>query len=199
MELKVSFVDCIFVGKLLNAEVEANKRVQWSRSKHGRAAACRALEIAPHVIPSIRQQYQIPSDTVLANAFSAVIGAVWLDLESRNESASNTRMRMFSILRQIDQKIADTTNTFLSRNSGANAAVPEGDNTFQHSASGEMPNNLALDENSYQNINSLDVSLLQGFTQSPQPTTQGAYLNLFSLDGTGSELDHISHGNVQSK
>jgi hypothetical protein len=81
---------------------DLNTQNHWSKTKKGRAMACRALCIEPFITQSVRQQHQPPSDTVLNNALSAILGAVWLDCESQRKTASETRCTTWKVMRTID-------------------------------------------------------------------------------------------------
>jgi hypothetical protein len=56
----------------------------------------------PFITQSVRQQHQPPSDTVLDNALSAILGAVWLDCERQNRTVSATRRTIWEVLETID-------------------------------------------------------------------------------------------------
>ena len=81
---------------------DLNTQDHWSKTKKGRAMACRALGIEPFITQSVRQQHQPPSDTILDNALSAILGAVWLDCESQGKTASETRCTTSKVMRTID-------------------------------------------------------------------------------------------------
>ena len=80
---------------------DLNTQDHWSKTKKGRAMACRALGIEPFITQSVRQQHQPPSDTILDNALSAILGAVWLDCESQGKTASETRCTTSKVMRTI--------------------------------------------------------------------------------------------------
>lgn len=79
-----------------------NSRDHWSKTKKGRATACRALGFESSITQSARQLHQPASETVLDNAFSAIIGAVWLDCEARGMTAADTRRTVWNVLRELD-------------------------------------------------------------------------------------------------
>ena len=81
---------------------DLNTQDHWSKTKKGRAMACRALGIEPFITQSVRQQHQPPSDTILDNALSAILGAVWLDCESQGKTALETRCTTWEVMRTID-------------------------------------------------------------------------------------------------
>lgn len=117
-----------------------NTRDHWSKTKQGRATACKELGIASCVVQSVRQQHDEPSPTVLASALSAIIGAVWLDLEKQNASSANTRANIFRILRHIDAVMAGTTGSTLSITEGQTAPRVEGSDGYPFTTSEAAPN-----------------------------------------------------------
>ncbi|KZM21683.1 ribonuclease III [Ascochyta rabiei] len=88
-------VSAISMVETYNAIVESRRTLHdlncqshWSKTKKGRASACRALGFEPFITRSARQQHQAASETVLDNALSAVIGAIWLDYAVLESSQS---------------------------------------------------------------------------------------------------------------
>jgi hypothetical protein len=79
-----------------------NTQDHWSKTKKGRAMACKALGIEPFITQSVRQQHQPPSDTVLDNAVRATLAAVWIDCESQGKTASETRRTIWKVMQTID-------------------------------------------------------------------------------------------------
>jgi hypothetical protein len=197
--LRVGSLTRSFVGGLLNLTGDANSRDHWSKSKQGRATACKKLGITSYIARSIRQQHEEPSSTVLANALSAIIGAIWLDLEKQNESVSNTRIKVFSVLRRIDRVIADTTESSLSTTGGRNVPGLEGDGDIQCAMSRGVPNVLTPSETSDQNISPWNAFMLQWFNETQYATLEGTDLDFIGLHGMASELDHASLGEFQSR
>ncbi|KAF2847214.1 hypothetical protein T440DRAFT_540127 [Plenodomus tracheiphilus IPT5] len=106
-----------------------NKRDYWSKTKKGRAKACRALGFEPFIIRSVRQQHQPASETVLDNAFSAIIGAIWLDCEARGKSTADTRCTVWKVLREMDAILESSSSSsgendvLLSMNNDSNAMI----------------------------------------------------------------------------
>jgi len=78
------------------------------RQRKSRQAVSKRLGLAPFVVQSPRQQGTEPSPRVLSNALMAIIGAVWLDAERKNESVLVARVQILEILSQIKKVVADT-------------------------------------------------------------------------------------------
>lgn len=98
---------CInFIIKLSKLEL-ANARQSWTRSKQGRAKACKDLGLHQHIVCSVRQHHEEPSSTVLANGLSAIIGAIWIDMQEQNRSVSDTIQQISTVLRYIDSVVAN--------------------------------------------------------------------------------------------
>ena len=110
---------------------DAESRQHWSKTKQGRANVCQRLGIDSCIVQSVRQQQEPPSTTVLANALSAVVGAVWLDLEERGERTAAARTKVFDILRHIDSIIADTTQATLNTADRETTLIPEENQSLQ--------------------------------------------------------------------
>jgi hypothetical protein len=96
----------LFFYMLLRQLENVDSIQHWSRSKRGRASACTRLGLASCVVQSVRQSREEPSDAVLSYTLSAIIGAVWFDME-----ASRTGLDMMNqitdILARIDMLIAN--------------------------------------------------------------------------------------------
>ncbi|KAJ8113218.1 hypothetical protein OPT61_g4597 [Boeremia exigua] len=86
-------------GKTLH---DIHAQDHWSKTKKARAKACRLLGIGSLIMQSVRQHQQPPSDTVLDHAFSAVIGAMWLDCERQEQKVPHIRSTILKVLRIID-------------------------------------------------------------------------------------------------
>lgn len=84
-------------------------RNHWWNTKKGRAAACRSLGFEPFIVRSARQHHQSLSDAVLDNAFSAIIGAVWLDCEGRGITTAVTRRTLWEVLCSIDDALTNSS------------------------------------------------------------------------------------------
>jgi hypothetical protein len=74
----------------------------WSKTRKGRAKACSLLGFEACINQSTRQVNQRPSDTVLDNALSAILGAIWLDCEGKEQTTAMTRGTIWGVLRRID-------------------------------------------------------------------------------------------------
>jgi hypothetical protein len=94
------FFSCILLRQL--GDVHTIKH--WSKSKRGRASACISLGLDRCVVQSVRQSHVEPSETVLAYTLSAIIGAVWFDLE-RYVTGLEMMNRISEILARIDTLI----------------------------------------------------------------------------------------------
>lgn len=119
-------VTSLFLMRSPTRPGDAESRQHWSKTKKGRANACRRLGIEPCIVQSVRQKHERPSTTILANALSAIVGAVWLDLEKQDERSATARTKVFNILRHIDSIIADTAHPTLNTANGGIALDPEG-------------------------------------------------------------------------
>lgn len=78
----------------------------WFKSKKTRAAVCKELGIDQYVVKSIRQGCRAPSTEVLANVLSAIIGALWLDLQTQNGNFEIMVEQTYRILRRIEATVA---------------------------------------------------------------------------------------------
>lgn len=140
-----SFTTHLFDVKLLSQLGDVDTHDHWTKSKRGRANACERLGLDHCVVPSVRQQHEKPSVTVLANAFSAIIGAVWLDMQRQNESTSNTIEQISNILRRVDTIIADGNGSF-SKTHVRNVPALEGNDDIQETVpEGELNSNTSTD------------------------------------------------------
>lgn len=75
---------------------------------------------------SVRQQHQRPSDTVLDHAFSAVLGAIWLDCERQEYKVPHIRSTILEVLGVIDA-IVDQNPVTEKKNPGDdNPPPPQG-------------------------------------------------------------------------
>lgn len=111
----------------------ANSRKSWIRCKPERAKACRKLGIHQHIVRSVRQQHEEPSPTVLANTLSAIFGAMWIDMQEKNQSGSDIVEQISVVLRYIESVVASqpTLGHMTSENDGfpaleENGGIPEG-------------------------------------------------------------------------
>jgi hypothetical protein len=173
-ERRVSFVSSLFSHLPTRAE-DAESRQHWSKTKQGRANACRKLGIDSSIVQSTRQEKEPPSTTVLANAMSAIIGAVWLDLEKQNESTATARMKVFNILRQIDLVTADTTQDGLTTAIEDTTPVLEGNPDHQRTTSEGVPNFNALDVTAGQNTITMGVDIFQRPSESQASMFAGLF------------------------
>ncbi|KAF2799197.1 hypothetical protein K505DRAFT_356789 [Melanomma pulvis-pyrius CBS 109.77] len=128
----------------------------WSRSKRGRAKACMCLGLDRYVVQSVRQHHVQPSPAVLAYTLSAIIGAVWFDLE-RYKSGLDMMKQITEILARIDMLVADES-------------PEESPMAIERSISvrdiTETPESITKDDQNFttwnQHTNGLEVLLLQG-------------------------------------
>ncbi|KAH7377614.1 hypothetical protein BKA66DRAFT_571937 [Pyrenochaeta sp. MPI-SDFR-AT-0127] len=84
---------------------QINSFQHWSKTKKGQAHACQVLGFDRCVVQSIRQQHETPSATVLANTLSAIIGAIWFDMEIE-KSGFDLMEAIAEILDRIDRIMA---------------------------------------------------------------------------------------------
>jgi hypothetical protein len=80
----------------------------WYQPRRSRELASKKLGLAQFVIPSIRQHGIDPSPKILANALTAIIGVVWLDMEQKNETVSRAGIQILEILSRINAVVTDT-------------------------------------------------------------------------------------------
>jgi hypothetical protein len=64
------------------------------------------LGIEASINQSVRQGNQRPSDTVLDNALSAILGAIWLDCEGQEQTTATTRRTIWGVIRNIDAALS---------------------------------------------------------------------------------------------
>ena len=127
---------------------------------------CENLGIDEYIVQSPRQKNQKPSPAVLAGAVSAIVGAVWKDLEEQNRSVTDTLNRLSEILCHLD---AVSSTESEDRSLTIDEAVAKGNDGVHCSISGERsyPNVDTLDfrieqllpENQYEDIVNVDSSL----------------------------------------
>ncbi|KAH7371749.1 hypothetical protein BKA66DRAFT_611279 [Pyrenochaeta sp. MPI-SDFR-AT-0127] len=120
----------VFVEK--GTQKLATTRKSWIRSKSERAKTCRKLGIHQHIVRSVRQQHEEPSPTVLANTLSAIFGAMWIDMQEKNQSGSDIVKQISVVLRYIESVVASepTFGHMTSENEGfpaleENGGIPE--------------------------------------------------------------------------
>jgi hypothetical protein len=132
------------VGNLLTAAGAINSSDFWFKTKQGRASTCKQLGIAPCIVQSTRQQQEEPSTTVLANAMSAIFGAMWLDLESQNESVANSCNKVLTVLHGIE---SGNENTLIgSLPNVGSVPVFGGMNGHQYPMVTTVPNGIPANE-----------------------------------------------------
>lgn len=149
------------VCKWLSLTGDANKRQHWFRTKKARASACSVLGLAECIVQSSWQKDQQPSLTVLDNALSAIVGAVWRDLEDRNESVSNARVKICSILSRIDTLIQRATDSAPISAAAVNNAVPGWENDGRSTLPGERLWVSSLEGDYLYHINQPDSCVFQ--------------------------------------
>jgi hypothetical protein len=105
-------VDCITLKTTLKVQPDDfHTRKHWSKTKNGRARACSSLGIEAYINQSVRQGNQRPSGTVLDNALSAILGAIWLDCEGQEQTTATTRRTIWGVLRSIDVALSSPTSS----------------------------------------------------------------------------------------
>ncbi|KAF2844496.1 hypothetical protein T440DRAFT_316666 [Plenodomus tracheiphilus IPT5] len=104
IQMAMAYEAIIDKGKTL---YDLHTQDHWSKTKRGRAKACKLLGIEPLITKSVRQQHQPPSDTVLDHALSAVLGAIWLDCEGQEQKISDIRSTILGVLRTIDAIVVE--------------------------------------------------------------------------------------------
>ncbi|KAF2449014.1 hypothetical protein P171DRAFT_428965 [Karstenula rhodostoma CBS 690.94] len=90
---------------------DANVQDHWFKNKRKRASVCRILGIDHCLTQSVRQQDRAPSTDVLATALSAILGAIWLDLQTQNRDFPIIVEQTFAILRNMETAIARAEST----------------------------------------------------------------------------------------
>ncbi|KAF2007623.1 hypothetical protein P154DRAFT_614925 [Amniculicola lignicola CBS 123094] len=172
-------------------------RDHWFRSKQGRAIACKRLGLDHYIIQSIRQQHEKPSSAILAHALSAVIGAVWLDLQRRNESTSNILEQISGILHRIhriDTVITNAEGGCVSTTDESRTLILEGNHVIQGSIPGEAFNFTAPNEILGQNINLRAVPMHHSLDQTQNDTLFGTDPALVSFDSLQSQANLAPFG-----
>ncbi|KAH7031875.1 hypothetical protein B0J12DRAFT_681549 [Macrophomina phaseolina] len=153
----------IFVENGTKRDVDTRDR--WFRSYEGRARVCKTLGIDDCVVQSVRQQHEKPSLKVLSYVMTAIIGAVWLDLDNADESVSYTRKQVFDILRSIEDVIADTPETPPSTtNERTFPSLEESGGGLQANTPGDVASFALPNQISDQDI-ALDDLIFQRFDQ----------------------------------
>jgi dsRNA-specific ribonuclease len=84
---------------------DANTQIHWFKNKGKRASVCTTLGVDHFVIQSVRQHHQAPSTEVLATVLSAILGAIWLDLQTQNGNFPIIVEQTFDILRRMEAVI----------------------------------------------------------------------------------------------
>ncbi|ORX95601.1 hypothetical protein BCR34DRAFT_194320 [Clohesyomyces aquaticus] len=116
---------------------DVNTRDPWFKDKKRRAAACKMSGIDQYIIQSPRQQHEEPSVAVRANALSALVGAVWLDMQrSHDISLSDAVEKISKILDRMQTVIGENTENRIS----ADKLRPIGDQQSPKNISGETLN-----------------------------------------------------------
>lgn len=159
---------------------------------------CETLGIDKYIVPSVRQQHENPSSTVLSNTLCAIIGAAWLDLEKRNESASNARGQVLKILRRIDNLVADLTGNRLSTADERISAVSARQNDIQFSIPDWVPS-LTAENQSWDPTTSLDFLNIQWADEIQHDMLSNIAPDFLSFQGMQTELDLALIGEVQCK
>lgn len=173
-------------------------RNHWSNSKRERAKVCETLGIDKYIVPSVRQQHENPSSTVLSNTLCAIIGAAWLDLEKRNESALNARGQVLKILRRIDDIVADSTGKRLSTADERTSAVSARHSDTQSIIPGGVPS-LTAENQSWDPTTSLDFLNIQWADESQYDMLSNIALDFLLFQGMQTELDLALIGEAQCK
>lgn len=158
-----------------------NRRDQWYRTKTGQARACTKLGIDSFVKRSIRQQHDRLSPTVLSNALTAVIAAIWLDLGGVNEGASNACEQIFCILRRINDAVMDKMPTVEERSS---MALEMDD--------GSMPGEMSDSTTPNRNPDQLDASMTRSSNENQHGSLACSYPCLLLSHDVEPELDASS-------
>jgi hypothetical protein len=163
-EPRVSSLSISVIGKLLTRLGDINSIDYWYRTKQGRASMCKNSGIATCIVRSTRQQQEEPSTTVLANALSAIFGAIWLDLENQNEIVANTCSKVLQFLRAIGSGNANTLADSLT--DGRIITVPERKDEHQSTLTTMTPNGVSSSETFGHDVSSMDVFMTQWFKRS---------------------------------
>ncbi|KAH9882695.1 hypothetical protein J1614_000060 [Plenodomus biglobosus] len=159
---------CVLFGQSPTRTGKFDSCQCWSKTKAGRANACKKLGIDSCIVQSIRQQQEPPSTNVLANAMSAVIAAVWLDHEQQGESTATARMNVCEILRHIDSIIRGTSQDPIAMIIERNASDLEENN--DHEMCEGIPRLVTPDHTISRDAVSMDELILQHSGLSQQDT-----------------------------
>lgn len=168
---------------------DAESRQHWSKTKQGRANVCKKLGVESCIVQSVRQQQEPPSTTVLANALSAIIGAVWLDLEERGERTAAARTKVFNILRHMDSIVADTAQGTSNAAGEAIVVIPEGNQGLQSYS--QASHFITSDGTVNENAIVMDTFIPQHLGENQQGVFGGTLTDLFSLHEMTSEPDFL--------
>jgi hypothetical protein len=124
---------------------------------------------------------------VLANALSAIFGAIWLDLESQDESVADARKTILRVLRGIESDVPNTSEGTLAddriisvsgRKDGYQPTIPT------------MPLNVVSPEKPYEHeIECMDTFMVRWFDKLSQDTSEDTARSSIPLSKTASELD----------
>ncbi|OAF98582.1 uncharacterized protein CC84DRAFT_1106065 [Paraphaeosphaeria sporulosa] len=90
---------------------DANIQNHWFKNKRKRASVCCTLGIDQQLTQSVRQRDQAPSTDVLATALSAILGAIWLDLQTQNGGFPTIVEQTYAILCKLELVLTQVENT----------------------------------------------------------------------------------------
>lgn len=101
---------CSIIPYLKDTE-DANIQDYWFKDKRKRASICCILGIDQYLIQSVRQKDQAPSRDVLATAVSAILGAIWLDLQTQNGNFPTIVEQTYAIMGRMELALTQAENT----------------------------------------------------------------------------------------
>ncbi|KAJ4344353.1 uncharacterized protein N0V89_012093 [Didymosphaeria variabile] len=128
------------------------------------------------------------------NALSAIVGAVWLDLEEQGERTVTARTKVFNILRHIDSVMADRVQGTLATADEGTALIPE--ENHGHQLYEGVSHFAASDVTVSRDAITMDAFMPQHFSESQQDMFGGMFEGLLplhdiTLDSNSLSLDAI--------
>jgi hypothetical protein len=127
---------------------------------------------------------------VLANALSAIFGAIWLDLENQDESVADVRKTVLGVLRGIESDVRNTSEGTLTDD--RTISVSRRKDEYQPTIP-TMPLNFVSPEKPYEHeIECMDTFMGQWFDKLLQDTSEDTAGPSIPLSKTVSELESNS-------
>ena len=125
---------------------------------------------------------------------SAIIGAIWLDLEEQDERTAVARTKIFNILRHIDSVLADTAQGTLNTADGGTAVIPEGNQG--HQLNEEVPHFVIPDVTVREDAITTDTFMLHHLGGNQQDIFGGMLTDLLPLHEMASDTNSYSFNDI---